>query len=156
MGDSYNTSTGNTYSTATIRKIELQNTHEQVQLKEEHDHEEKMAKLRYENEQTIKDKECQHEVNINNQSLGWFGRLFGSQENSSRNITAAICILLTAGVSIISCIVYFCNLSFSEQSIASLLFVLKYTIKTFQSTISNSTFGHKVANRTVCAMFQTK
>lgn len=59
MGDSYNTSTGNTYSTATIRKIELQNTHEQVQLKEEHDHEEKMAKLRYENEQTIKDKECQ-------------------------------------------------------------------------------------------------
>ena len=109
MGDSYNRSTGNTYSTATIRKIELQNTHEQVQLKEEHDHEEKMAKLRYENEQTIKDKECQHEVNINNQSLGWFGRLFGSQENSSRNITAAICILLTAGVSIISCIVYFCK-----------------------------------------------
>lgn len=35
MGDSYNTSTGNTYSTATIRKIELQNTHEQVQLKED-------------------------------------------------------------------------------------------------------------------------
>lgn len=109
MEDSYNTSSGNTYSSATIRKIELQNTHEQVQLKEEHDHEEKMVKLKYENEQTLKDKECQHEANINNQSLGWFGRLFGSQENSSRNITGIICLSFVAGATLISLMVYFCK-----------------------------------------------
>lgn len=108
MENSYNIpSSGNTYSPASIRKIELQNAHEQFQLKEAHEHEEKMAKLKFENEQTLKDKAFQHEVNTNKQSLGWFGRLFGSQENSSRNITGIICLSFVAGATLISFIVYF-------------------------------------------------
>lgn len=81
-----------------LKKLELQNTHEQVQLKEQHLHEEKMA-----------DKKYQYETNIQKQSLGWFGRLFGSQENSSRNITGIICLSFVAGATLVSLIVYFCS-----------------------------------------------
>ena len=64
------------YSSSPLKKLELQNAHEQVQLKEQHEHEERMADMQY-----------RHEANLNNQALGCFGRIFGSQENSSRNIT---------------------------------------------------------------------
>lgn len=83
---------------APLKKLELQNTHEQAQLKEQHLHEERMT-----------DKKYQHEANINNQALGRFGRLFGSQENASRNITGIICLSFIAGATLVSLIEYFCN-----------------------------------------------
>ncbi len=107
MPNSYNVEGANNYSSANIRKIELQNAHEQVQLKEEHEHEARMAELRYSNERTIKDGEHQHEETMYNQSLGKFGRLFGSKENSSRNITGTICLSFIAGATLVSLIVYF-------------------------------------------------
>lgn len=97
MNNSYKEDTSGTSSySAPLKKLELQNVHEQVQLKEQHEHEERMA-----------DKKYQHEANINNQALGWFGRLFGSQENASRNITGIICISFVAGATLTSLIVYF-------------------------------------------------
>ena len=44
---------------------------------------------------------------MGDQALGWFGRLFGSKENSSRNITGAVCLSFTAGATLVSLIVYF-------------------------------------------------
>ena len=86
------------YSSAPLKKLELQNAHEQVQLKEQHEHEERMADMQY-----------RHEANLNNQALGCFGRIFGSQENSSRNITGIICLSFVAGATLTSLIVYFCK-----------------------------------------------
>ncbi|WP_302801923.1 hypothetical protein [Alistipes putredinis] len=86
------------YSSSPLKKLELQNAHEQVQLKEQHEHEERMADMQY-----------RHEANLNNQALGCFGRIFGSQENSSRNITGIICLSFVAGATLTSLIVYFCK-----------------------------------------------
>ena len=66
--------------------------HEQITQKEEHEFQLK-----------CKDKDQQHEKELLNTNLGGIGRLFGSAEHASKNITAAICILLILGVSIISC-----------------------------------------------------
>lgn len=99
MDNAYKDGNSGTSSySAPLKKLELQNTHEQVQLREQHIHEEKMA-----------DKKYQHEANLNNQALGWFGRIFGSQENSSRNITGIICLSFVSGATLISLIVYFCK-----------------------------------------------
>lgn len=81
------------YSSSPLKKLELQNAHEQVQLKEQHEHEERMADMQY-----------RHEANLNNQALGCFGRIFGSQENSSRNITGIICLSFVAGATLTSLI----------------------------------------------------
>jgi len=99
MANSYNDSNSGTSSySSSLKKLEIRNAHEQVQLKEQHGHEERMAEMQY-----------QHEANLNNQALGWFGRMFGSQENSSRNITGIICLSFVAGATLTSLIVYFCK-----------------------------------------------
>lgn len=107
MPNSYNLNSGNNYPASNIRKIELQNAHEQVQLKEHNEHEEKMAELKYQNEQTLKEKDCKHEQETINQNLGWFGRFFGSKENASRNITGVICLSFILGATFIALLVYF-------------------------------------------------
>ena len=68
------------YSSSPLKKLELQNAHEQVQLKEQHEHEERMADMQY-----------RHEANLNNQALGCFGRIFGSQENNRHNMFIVCC-----------------------------------------------------------------
>lgn len=100
MANSYKDGNSGTssYSAPLLKELELRNTHEQVQLKEQHEHEERMA-----------DKKYLHEANLNDQALGWFGQIFGSQENSSRNITGIICLSFIAGATLISLIVYFCK-----------------------------------------------
>lgn len=99
MANSYNDSNSGTSSySSSLKKLEIRNAHEQAQLKEQHEHEERMAEMQY-----------RHEANLNNQVLGWFGRMFGSQENSSRNITGIICLSFVAGATLTSLIVYFCK-----------------------------------------------
>lgn len=99
MANSYKDGNSGTSSySSSLKKLEILNAHEQVQLKAQYDHEERMA-----------DKKYQHEANLNNQALGWFGRMFGSQENSSRNITGIICLSFVAGATLTSLIVYFCK-----------------------------------------------
>lgn len=48
-----------------------------------------------------------HELSLKNKDLGWIGKLFGSSENSSKNIAAIICLILLSAVIVMSCIVYY-------------------------------------------------
>lgn len=89
------TQPGNSYATD-FKTFKLNKEHETTQLKEEHDYNLKSQK-----------QELDHEKDILKCKLGFVGKTFGNTEHASKNITAAICILLTLGVSIISCIVYF-------------------------------------------------
>lgn len=89
--NSYETSEANSYFAGT-----KQMQHEQITQKEEHEFQLK-----------CKDKDQQYEKDLLNQNLGVIGRLFGSSEHASKNITASVCLLLILGVSIISCWVYY-------------------------------------------------
>lgn len=104
MGTQYTAGLGSNYSAdSTIKQLEIQTNHEQVQLKEKYAHDEKMEQIKNKSE----DDQRKHEKEMGDQALGWFGRLFGSKENSSRNITGAICLSFTAGATLVSLIVYF-------------------------------------------------
>ena len=70
--------------------------HERALKKEDHSHEEQITAMNNRNEQETLLKE-----------LGWIGRIFGGERNSSKNITAFINVCLILGASIISVIVYF-------------------------------------------------
>ncbi len=107
MTNSYNTERGNNYTSDSIRKLELKNAHEQFQLKEKYAHEERMEQIR--NESTNKEFQRNHEKDMANQALGWFGRIFGAKENSSRNITGLICLSFVIGATLVSLLVYFCK-----------------------------------------------
>lgn len=120
MTNSYNETSGASSYTPSLKRLELQNTHEQIQLKEQHEHEARMAELKYSQEKTLKDKDCAHEQalkdkqltheeSMENKALGWFGQYFGSKEHSSRNITAIICLSFIAGATLVSLLVYFCK-----------------------------------------------
>ena len=88
---SYEGNGKNSYSVPTI-----QMQHEQVTQKEEHEFQLK-----------CKERDQKHEKDLLNTNLGFIGRLLGSAEHASKNITASICILLILGVSVISCWVYY-------------------------------------------------
>ena len=104
MGTQYTAGLGSNYSAdSTIKQLEIQTNHEQVQLKEKYAHDEKMEQIKNKSE----DDQRKHEKEMGDQALGWFGRLFGSKENSSRNITGAVCLSFTAGATLVSLIVYF-------------------------------------------------
>ena len=106
METQYNVGLGSNYSSdSTIKQLEIQTNHEQVKQKEEYAHEERMEQIK--NESKDKDERRKHEKEMGDQALGWFGRLFGSKENSSRNITGAVCLSFTAGATLVSLIVYF-------------------------------------------------
>lgn len=82
-------------------------------IQEEHFHLEKMEKIK--NEQKFQ--ELEHQREMENISLGWFGRIFGSKENSSKNITGFICLSFILGGTLVSIIVYLINndLTFVES-----------------------------------------
>lgn len=63
---------------------------------EDHDYQLKMQRVQHNHECTMKNKE-----------LGWIGRIFGSAENSSKNISALICFILLSAIIVISVIVYY-------------------------------------------------
>jgi len=88
--NSYETTGANSYVAGT-----KQMQHEQITQREEHEFQLK-----------CKDKDQQHEKDLLNTNLGTIGRLFGSAEHASKNITASICLLLILGISVISCWVY--------------------------------------------------
>ncbi|WP_394901959.1 hypothetical protein [Bacteroides xylanisolvens] len=85
----------NKYSTQ-FRQFKLEKEHEQTQQKEQHEHERHLERLAKDHETIIKDKE-----------LGIIGQIFGGVENSSKNITAFICIALLLGATIVSLVIYF-------------------------------------------------
>lgn len=93
---------GNQYNTQCTK----QQTHEQLQQKENHEFELK-----------CRDKEITHAQELLNKKLGLIGRIFGVGQNASKNITAAICIMLVIVMCIISCLVYCIdrNLTFIED-----------------------------------------
>lgn len=104
MNTQYNAGLGSDYSSySTTKELEIQTTHEQITQREKYAHEERMEQIK--NDSKDKDEERKHEKEL----LGWFGRIFGSKENSSRNITGAICLSFTAGATLVSLIVYFCK-----------------------------------------------
>ncbi len=69
--------------------------HEQTKLKEQHGFE--LSRL---------DKDNAHTQELEKNKLGLVGKLFGTGDNSSKNITATICILLIIGGSAISLYAY--------------------------------------------------
>ena len=79
-------------STALDRKTQ---EHIRQMQKEEHSHKENVIKMRQDNN-----------VGILKQKLGIIGRLFGDRDNSSKNITAFLNILLIIGASTLSAIIY--------------------------------------------------
>lgn len=79
-------------STALDRKTQ---EHIRQMQKEEHSHKENVLKMRQDNN-----------VGILKQKLGIIGRLFGDRDNSSKNITAFLNILLIIGASTLSAIIY--------------------------------------------------
>ena len=108
METQYNDGLGSNYSSdSTIKRLEIQTNHEQVKQKEEYAHEERMEQIK--NESKDKDEQRKHQKEMGCQALGWFGQLFGSKENSSRNITGAICLSFTIGATLVSLIVFFCK-----------------------------------------------
>lgn len=84
----------NQYSTQ-YKQFKLEKEHEQTQLKEQHEHECRLEQLKKEHETKIKEKE-----------LGFIGKMFGGIENSSKNITALICIILLLGATVVSLVIY--------------------------------------------------
>lgn len=89
--NSYEANSANSYVAGT-----KQMQHEQITQKEDHEFQLK-----------CKDKDQQHEKELLNTNLGTMGRLFGSADHASKNITASICLLLILGASIISCWIYY-------------------------------------------------
>ena len=79
-------------STALDRKTQ---EHIRQMQKEEHSHKENVLKMQQDNN-----------VGILKQKLGLIGRLFGDRDNSSKNITAFLNILLIIGASTLSAIIY--------------------------------------------------
>lgn len=67
----------------------------------------KQQKLQHKHEESIMQNSNTHEEELLSKNLGIIGRLFGSGDNSSKNITATICGSLLIGATIISCFVYF-------------------------------------------------
>ena len=109
MNASYNPDKETDYTSTPLKKLQIQTQHEQTQLQEKNAHEKEMAKTAFDNQKELKKQEYEHEEKMQDKSLGFLGRLFGNKESASKNITATICILLAMGVSVISCIVYFCT-----------------------------------------------
>lgn len=97
MTNSYNTESGTSSYSPSLKKLEIQNAHEQGLQKEQHDFDLECKKL-----------DQKHEQETIEKNLGWIGKTFGNADNASKNITATLCILLLIGVVIVSAIVY-CN-----------------------------------------------
>lgn len=90
--------TNNSYSPNSTIEIALnreQNKHEQTKLKEQHSYD--LSK---------QEKDNAHIQEIEKTKLGRIGRLFGTGDNASKNITATICILLIIGGAIVSLYAY--------------------------------------------------
>lgn len=75
-----------------------QHKHEQSQQKEKHNY--SLAKQERYNDHIQKQQKIR---------LGFIGKIFGSGENASKNITATICVLLIIGGSIVSVYAYACK-----------------------------------------------
>lgn len=102
MANSYNTESGNNYSSDTIRKLELRNAQTQAQYV----HEEEMAKIA--NETKIKEAEIKAQAKRHRAELGWLGHIFGSQSGASKYITATICMITLTGMIWLSICTYNC------------------------------------------------
>lgn len=100
MSSSYNTESGNNYSSSHIRKIELKNAQTQAQYA----HEEEMARI--EQERILKEKEIELNKERESKQLGWLGCIFGGPEGASKYITATICIIILIAMIILSVCLY--------------------------------------------------
>lgn len=87
----------------------LQNEVQTPVKKEEYNFRQRQQKEEHNFHLQQQEQQQQHEINLAYTELGIIGRLFGSKENSSKNITAIICLIMLLGVSTISLCVYFCS-----------------------------------------------
>ena len=69
--------------------------HQKAMTQENHDYQLKMQKAQHD-----------HEISMRNMDLGKVGWLFGSSDNSSKNIAAVICFVLLLAIIGMSCWVY--------------------------------------------------
>ncbi len=90
----------NGYSKSTsdsFHQLTKQMQHEQLSKQEDHSH-----------ARNCLIEEHSHEINILEKKLGIVGKLFGTQENASKNIAATVLIVLLIGGLILSGIAYCC------------------------------------------------
>lgn len=85
---------GNYYD-ASLENKKLSNAHEENVLDKKNQH-----------ELALKELENKYELNRIKKELGFMGQFFGKAENSSKNITASICLVLLIMALILSCILY--------------------------------------------------
>ena len=93
--------TNNTYTPNTSFDVALNRDwqkHEQTKLKEQHNYD--LSK---------QEKDNAHAQEQEKIRIGRIGRLFGTGENASKNITATICILLIIGGAAVSLYAYACK-----------------------------------------------
>lgn len=69
--------------------------HQKAMVQEDHNYQLKMQESQH-----------SHELSLKNKELGWIGKLFGSSDNSSKNIAAIICLILLFAVILMSCGIY--------------------------------------------------
>ena len=70
--------------------------HQKAMVQEDHEYQLKMQKSQHD-----------HEISMRNMDIGKVGRVFGSSENSSKNIAAVICFILLMAVIGMSCWIYY-------------------------------------------------
>lgn len=69
--------------------------HQKAMVQEDHNYQLKMQESQH-----------SHELSLRSKDLGLIGNLFGSSDNSSKNIAAIICLILLFAVIAMSCLVY--------------------------------------------------
>lgn len=97
-----NVSYGTDFS-STPRQME----HQKAMVQEDHDYQLKMQKSQHD-----------HEISMRNMDIGKVGWIFGTSENSSKNIAAVICFILLLAVICMSCWIY--NMDKDKSFIANL------------------------------------
>lgn len=102
---------GNGYYNISLEDKKLSNVHEENVLDKKNQH-----------ELNIKNIENKYELKKLNKELGWIGQCFGRAENSSKNITAVICLSLLIITLVASCILYSSNDEFTMTELWARVF----------------------------------
>ena len=90
--------------------------HQKAMTQENHDYQLKMQKAQHD-----------HEISMRNMDLGKVGWIFGSSDNSSKNIAAVICFILLLAIIGMSCWVYWMD---KDKSFIASLWHLGLPVRT--------------------------
>lgn len=73
------------------------------------EHQQAMAKEDHAFQLKLQQNQHEHEARMKNKEMGFMGFIFGTADNSSKNIAALICLVLIIGSIVFSCIIYKCG-----------------------------------------------